>query len=61
MKFKFAVASHEDLLSDRPSQLQVVAEVKDYFHSSELNLHKSQSYTGLVGLISAVPKACLVL
>ena len=44
MKFKFAVASYEvllsdvvsyeDLLSDRPSQLRVAAEVKDYFHFS---------------------------
>ena len=38
MKFKFAVASYEVLISDRLSQLRLAAEVKDYFRSSELNL-----------------------
>ena len=48
MKFKFDVvlyevllldfASYEVLLSDRPSQLHIAAEVKDYFRSSESNL-----------------------
>ena len=43
MKSKFAVASYEVLLSGRPSQLYLEAEVKDYFHSSELNLDKQKS------------------
>ena len=30
MKFKFTFASYEVLLSDRPSQLHLAAEVKDY-------------------------------
>ena len=62
MKLKFAVASYEILLflSDRPSQLNLAAEVKDYFRSSELNLHRPQPYIGLFGLISVPSEACLV-
>ena len=42
MKFNFVVVTHEVVPSDRPSQLHLAAEVKDYFHSSELNLPSSR-------------------